>query len=142
MKKQNKRTVPMTTYLTMEEAGEIKKWVTYTGSKSASDLLRKMLYMVGGCCIRIRLNHEDLTEIHDMLNLCNIYFIKMVEELLKHDEVDMDAVEALRRQMDDFNNRIEKCYRLAFFERNSRRQGIERYLMDRMDNLLRLSKGI
>lgn len=134
------RSIPLTTYISGEEARTVKKWITLTNSKSISAFLRKTLYMSGCCIVRIRLDNPILSKISDELHLFNIYLIQLIEVLLNCNEVDMDDIDAIKQKMDDLNILIEKIHKIAMIERNFQREKAERYLKDWVDNLLGISK--
>lgn len=126
---------PMTVYLNEDEAYMVGKWKEYTNSKSTSEFLRKTLYLTGCCGIRLRIENPEATSIAEELHLFNLYLITAIDEILKHDEVNIEDIEYLRRRMDSLYDIISKCYRVILAERIGNGKKIERYLLDWADNL-------
>lgn len=137
-----KKTIPIITYLTEEEAATVRLWKKLTNSKSMSAFIRKALYMVGYCNVSLRLDNNDLHELAETLNVFTMCFVSATSELLKRNEIDVEDIENLNRKMDEIYSVAKKCYSVILAERHANRQNVERYLVDRVDDLLGISKNL
>lgn len=136
------KTVAMTVYLTEEEASKVQKWREYTRSKSMSEFLRKALYMVGFLQLRLWPDNSDLQSLHDTLNVFYMCFSTTVGELLKCNEIEVDDVAVLTQKMDEICDTVNRYYKMMLTERHIQRNQAERYLIDRMDELLGISSKL
>lgn len=134
-----KRTNALTVYLNDDEVYMIKKWKENARSKSISDFLRNAMYMVGCCQIQIRTDNRDIQQIPDALNLFCHCVLTTIDELLKHDEVEMEDIEHIRLKMDKIYDTVQACYSMLLAERNDQRQKAEKYLTEWVNNILGIS---
>lgn len=137
-----KRTVAMTAYLTPEEAEKVKKYATDAGYKSTSALIRDALSMIGYGRIRVTVPVQDVQEISRELNIFNIQLYRLIHAFLNNDEIEVEDIDKLYRKTDELCAIVKKIYDVILTERHAQRIKAEKYLKERIRQILDATKGI
>lgn len=136
-----KRTVAMTAYLTPEEAEKAKEYAEVAGYKTVSALIRDALSMVGYGRIQVTVPVCDLQEIRHELYIHNIYLYRLVDAFVHNKEIEPEDITNLYRKTDELNDIVKKCYDANLAARRTQRVKIEKYLKEKINQILEITKG-